>query len=205
MCADPAYSFSCCAAVAITHLPEEVEDANATKAMVEKGGRKCLLLCGNLEDKAYCSKIVEDTVQTYGKISILVNKSGRETKRAFERPCDCTGSNCWSLRCVALSAAYQGKKTKSFDDFDYERVLRTFKVNIVSFFETSRAAVRHMKPGSSIINTGSIQAYDPSNYILDYACTKGAIVSFSKVSLERAIVMFTSICLFHFGTDSSCF
>jgi NAD(P)-dependent dehydrogenase (short-subunit alcohol dehydrogenase family) len=63
-------------------------------------------------------------------------------------------------------------------------VLQTFQVNIVSFFETTKAAVKHIKPGGSVINTGSIQAYSPTNKILDYACTKAAIVDFTKVHMQ---------------------
>jgi len=137
--------------VAISYLPQEQADAEECKAMVETSGTKCLLLPGDLSDKAYCSKVVEDTVKHFGKINCLVN-----------------------------NAAYQGKATSGIHELTYERVMQTFTVNIVSFFEVSKTAVKHMKPGSTIINTGSIQAYDPSAPILDYACTKAAIVGFTK-------------------------
>jgi len=137
--------------VAISYLPQEQADAEQCKQFVERSGAKCLLLPGDLRQKAYCSQIVEDTVKEFGKITTLVN-----------------------------NAAKQGKAVGSLAELDYERVAETFTINILSFFETSKAAVAHMKPGSTIINTGSIQAYKPSEEILDYATTKAAIVGFTK-------------------------
>lgn len=137
--------------VAISYLPQEQADAEACQKMVQESGTKCILLPGDLSDPSYCSGIVEETVKQLGKITCLVN-----------------------------NAAFQGKSVQSLQELDYARVQKTFTVNIVSFFETSKAAVKHMKPGSTIINTGSIQAYDPSSSILDYACTKAAIVGFTK-------------------------
>jgi NAD(P)-dependent dehydrogenase (short-subunit alcohol dehydrogenase family) len=78
------------------------------------------------------------------------------------------------------NAAYQGKQVDKFEDLDPERIERTFRVNVISMFHLVRHALPHMKPGSAIVNTASIQAYHPSPAILDYAATKGAIVAFTK-------------------------
>jgi NAD(P)-dependent dehydrogenase (short-subunit alcohol dehydrogenase family) len=141
------------ASVALSFLPSEQADADECKRMVETGDSvaKCVLLPGDLADKDYCAKVVEDTVKALGRLNILVN-----------------------------NAAYQGKARSGIGDLSYERIQKTFNINIVSFFEVTKAALKHMKPGGSIINTGSIQAYDPSHPILDYACTKAAIVAFTK-------------------------
>jgi len=137
--------------VAIAYLPSEEVDASETRRLVESAGRKALLMAGDLMDPSFCQHIVQQCVQQLGGITILVN-----------------------------NAAYQGKSVGSLLDLDHDRVSRTFLTNIVSFFDCAREAIKHMKPGSCIINTGSIQAYDPSASILDYACTKAAIVAFTK-------------------------
>jgi hypothetical protein len=136
--------------VAIAYLSEH-EDAAETKRLVEEAGRRALTIAGDLADEATCKKLVEDTVKQFGRIDILVN-----------------------------NAAEQGKMVERFEDIDAARVERTFRVNILAMFHMVRHALPHMKPGSTIINTSSIQAYQPSPPILDYAATKGAIVTFSK-------------------------
>jgi NAD(P)-dependent dehydrogenase (short-subunit alcohol dehydrogenase family) len=136
--------------VAIAYLSED-DDAKETKRLVEEAGRKAITLRGDLADVSTCKKIVEDTVKQFGRIDILVN-----------------------------NAAEQGKAAEQFEDIDAERVERTFRVNIVAMFHVVRFALPHMKEGSTIINTASVQAYQPSPEILDYATTKGAIVTFGK-------------------------
>lgn len=137
--------------IALTYMGEEKRDAEETKRIVEAEGRRCLIIQCDLSKEQDCSRIVEETVKSYGRIDILVN-----------------------------NAAYQGKAIKDIKELDPDRVLHTFKVNIVSMFNIVRAAQDYMKPGSAIINTGSINAYQPSDHILDYAVTKGAIVSFTQ-------------------------
>ncbi len=88
------------------------------------------------------------------------------------------------------NAAYQGKAVKSFEEITHDRVVRTFNTNIIAMFSLCYYALPHMKEGGAIINVASIQAYNPSDIILDYASTKGAIVTFSKglaqqVSLQQ--------------------
>jgi len=136
--------------VVISYLNEH-EDAEETKKAVEGAGRKCVLVPGDITEEAQCKKIIDTCVQHFGTIDILVN-----------------------------NAAYQSKSLESFSKISHDRVVHTFKTNIIAMFDLCRLALPHMKYGSCIINVGSIQAYEPSHSILDYACTKGAIVSFSK-------------------------
>jgi NAD(P)-dependent dehydrogenase (short-subunit alcohol dehydrogenase family) len=143
--------------VAIAYLDEH-EDARETQRLVEAAGRRALLLPADLAEAAECRRIVEDTVEAFGRIDVLVN-----------------------------NAAYQGKAVEAFADLDGERVERAFRVNVMAMFHTVRAALPHMPEGSSIINTGSIQAYQPSPSILDYAATKGAIVTFTKGLAQEVV------------------
>ena len=136
--------------VAIAYLSEH-EDAQETKRVVEAAGRGALTLPGDISDEAVCRSLVEQTVQRFGRIDILVN-----------------------------NAAFQGKAVEKFEELDAQRVEHTFKTNILAMFHLVRHALPHMQPGGAIINVASIQAYQPSANILDYAATKGAIVTFSK-------------------------
>jgi NAD(P)-dependent dehydrogenase (short-subunit alcohol dehydrogenase family) len=136
--------------IAISYLNEH-EDAKETERWVKDAGRKCLLLPGDLVEEATCKSIVEQTVAAFGRLDLLVN-----------------------------NAAYQGKSVKSITELDRHRVEYTFKANIIAMFTIVSAALPHMSKGGAIINTGSVQAYDPSSEILDYATTKAAIVGFTK-------------------------
>jgi NAD(P)-dependent dehydrogenase (short-subunit alcohol dehydrogenase family) len=133
------------------YLPEEQEDAEESREAAAESGREVELCPGNLEDSAACDALVARTIDRFGLIDVLVN-----------------------------NAAYQGPEVKSLDDLPRERVEQTFRVNIFAMFDLARAAMRHMKPGGAIINVASIQAYQPSPGILDYATTKGAVVTFTK-------------------------
>lgn len=136
--------------VAIAYLNEE-QDADETARLVEAAGRKALKLPGDLSTDAHCAEVVRKVVEKFGRIDLLVN-----------------------------NAANQEKSVERFEDLSAERVERTFRVNIIAMFHLVRHALPHMKPGSGIINTASIQAYQPNASILDYAATKGAIVTFTK-------------------------
>jgi NAD(P)-dependent dehydrogenase (short-subunit alcohol dehydrogenase family) len=136
--------------VAIAYLSEH-EDAQETKRVVEQSGRRAILLPGDIAEENQCAEIVRETVSQLGRLDIVVN-----------------------------NAAHQGKAVGGIADIDPERIERTFKVNILAMFHIVRHALPHLSPGSSIINVASIQAYDPSAPILDYAATKGAIVTFTK-------------------------
>jgi len=143
--------------VAIAYLDEH-DDARETKRLVEEAGRRSLLIAGDLADAATCKRLVDETVKTFGRVDVLVN-----------------------------NAAYQGKSVEDLDELDVERVERTFRVNVMAMFHLVRLALPHMKEGGSIINVASIQAYQPSSTILDYAATKGAIVTFTKGLAESVI------------------
>ncbi|RYZ36921.1 MAG: SDR family oxidoreductase [Myxococcaceae bacterium] len=136
--------------VAFAYL-NEGDDANHTRRVVEASGRQALALSGDMALEATCKKLVEDTVKRFGRIDVLVN-----------------------------NAAFQGKAVEKFEELDAERVERAFRVNILAMFHLVRYALPHMKEGATIINTASIQAYNPTPSILDYATTKGAIVTFTK-------------------------
>lgn len=136
--------------VAIAYFNEH-EDAKETKRLVEASGRRAILIAGDLAEESTAKKYVDATVASFSGLDILVN-----------------------------NAAYQDKAVKSFSEIDGARVERAFRVNVIAMFHVVRHALPHMKPGASIINTASIQAYQPSAEILDYAATKGAIVTFTK-------------------------
>ncbi|MFT3771350.1 MAG: glucose 1-dehydrogenase [Minicystis sp.] len=136
--------------VAIAYLNEE-EDAAETKRVVEAAGRACLTIPGDLADPAHDERVVAETVKRFGRIDVLVN-----------------------------NAAHQGRAAERFEELTPDRVERTFRTNIIAMFNLVRLALPHMKAGSSVINVASIQAYQPNASILDYAATKGAIVTFTK-------------------------
>lgn len=141
--------------VAISYLPEEQVDADRIIAAIEEAGRKALALPGDLTDREQCKRIVEETVAEFGGLDILVNNASRQI---------------W----------HDGIEEISDEDFD-----QTMKSNIYSSFRVTKAAVKHMEAGSAIIFTSSIQAYEPSKVLLDYAMTKAAMNNLSKGLAEQ--------------------
>ena len=135
---------------AIVYLEEEQSDAEETKSAVEKEGRRCVLIPGDVRDSAFCERAVERTAGELGKLDILVN-----------------------------NAAYQQHRD-SIQDVSEEQWDRTFKTNIYGYFFLAKAALRHMKKGCGIINCGSITGLEGNPSLLDYASTKGAIHAFTK-------------------------
>jgi hypothetical protein len=127
----------------------EHEDAQETARLVEEAGRRAVLVPGNLAEPAHCRSIVERAVQEFGRIDVLVN-----------------------------NAAFQMTR-ESIEEIPDEEWDYTFQVNITAMFHICKAAVKHMKPGSSIINTTSINSDNPKPTLLAYAATKGAIANFS--------------------------
>jgi NAD(P)-dependent dehydrogenase (short-subunit alcohol dehydrogenase family) len=127
----------------------EHEDAQETERLVREAGRKAVLVPGDLADPAHCRAIVERAVQEFGRIDVLVN-----------------------------NAAFQMSR-QSIDEVPDEEWERTFAVNISAMFYICKAAVKHMPPGSAIINTSSVNSDKPSPHLLAYAATKGAIANFS--------------------------
>ena len=127
----------------------EHDDAKETARLVEEAGRRAVLVPGDLADPAHCRAIIDKAVQEFGRIDVLVN-----------------------------NAAFQ-MSHESIEDIPDEEWDYTFKVNISAMFHTCKAAVKHMKPGSSIINTTSINSDKPVPTLLAYATTKGAIANFT--------------------------
>jgi len=137
--------------VLISHLPEEEKDAQETVRLVEEAGRKAVAVPGDIRDEAHCGRIVERAVGELGGLDILVN-----------------------------NAAYQMAQQGGITDITTEQFDRVMKTNLYAMFWLCRAAVPHMSPGSSIINTSSIQAQQSSAELMDYATTKAGIVAFTK-------------------------
>lgn len=134
--------------VAIAYLDEH-EDAEETARWVKEAGRQCLLLPGDIADKAHCQSLVNKTVEAFGRIDVLVN-----------------------------NAAFQMTHQELADIPDEEWV-RTFDINITAMFRLCQAAVPHMAAGGSIINTSSVNSDTPKPTLLAYATTKGAIANFT--------------------------
>jgi NAD(P)-dependent dehydrogenase (short-subunit alcohol dehydrogenase family) len=128
---------------------DEHEDARETAEWVEEAGRRAVLAPGDVKDQAHCESLVRRAVDELGGLDILVNNAAHQ--RSF----------------------------KSIKDISAEEWDMTFRTNIYSMFYLCRAAVQHLKPGSSIINTSSINATSPSPHLLAYATTKGAIANFT--------------------------
>ncbi|MCR0982341.1 SDR family oxidoreductase [Roseomonas populi] len=143
--------------VAIAYLPAEETDARAVAKLIEAAGRKAVLLPGDVSDEAFCGKLVSDAVAQLGGLDILVNNAGKQT--AVDSIAELT--------------------TEQFD--------ATFKTNVYAMFWITKAALPHMKPGSAIINTSSIQAMQPSPALLDYAPTKAAILNFTKALAKQVM------------------
>ncbi len=135
--------------VAIHFFPGEEEDANEVKEIIENEGRKALLLPYDLREDGAATEIVKKTLEAFGALDILV-----------------------------LNAAQQIAH-KTLADLPMKQVHDTFKVNIISMFETVKAAEEHLKPGSAIITTTSVQSFDPSEPLIDYAATNGAVSNFT--------------------------
>ncbi len=143
--------------VAIMYLPVEQQDAENTAKQVEGYGRQCVLLPGDISKENTSHDAVAQVVKRFGRIDVLVNNAAIHYER------------------------------KSLEDISTEQLLETFNTNIFSMFWLTKAALPNMKEGSSIINTTSVTAYRGSTTLIDYASTKGAIVSFTR-SLSQNLV-----------------
>jgi len=136
--------------VAIGYLPVEEPDAREVIDLIRAEGRKGIALPGDLRDESFCQKMVADAVDQLGGLDILVSNAAKQV--------------------------YQ----PSLEDISTEQFDATFRTNVYGMFWVTKAALPHLQPGSSIICTTSINAYDPVPTILDYAMTKGAIAIFIK-------------------------
>ncbi|WP_371407628.1 SDR family oxidoreductase [Kribbella sp. NBC_00662] len=136
--------------VMISHLEAEEQDARETCRLVRESGRTTAALAGDIQDEQHCGRLVDECVQELGGIDILVN-----------------------------NAAYQMSQ-EGIADISTEQFDRVLKTNVYAMFWLCKAALPHLSEGSAIINTTSIQAYEPSPNLLDYATSKAAILNFTK-------------------------
>jgi len=143
--------------VAISYLNEHKDARDTRDVVVNEYGRQCLLLPGDISKESVCKKNVQRTIREFGRLDILVNNA---------------------------AIHYE---TKSVADISASQLLKTFSVNVFSFFYMTRFALPHMKKGGAIINSTSVTAYRGSAGLIDYAATKGAIVSFTR-SLSANLV-----------------
>ncbi|MGY5319328.1 SDR family oxidoreductase [Neomicrococcus lactis] len=136
--------------IALSYLPAEEQDAQEIKSIVEESGQRAFLYPGDLTDAEYCERLVDEAAEQLGGLDALVNNAGRQI----------------SVEDIA--------------DLPDEQWVDTFNTNIHAIFRVTKAALKHMPAGSTIVNTTSIQAYKPSAHLLDYASTKAAINNFTK-------------------------
>lgn len=135
--------------VAIVYLNED-KDARETREMVEKEGRKCLIIAGDVGDDKFCKKAVEQTVQELGRLNILVNNAAEQHER------------------------------EKVEEISKEQLERTFRTNIFAYFFMAQAAMKHLQKGDCIINTTSITSFRGHQTLIDYSSTKGAITTFTR-------------------------
>jgi NAD(P)-dependent dehydrogenase (short-subunit alcohol dehydrogenase family) len=141
--------------IVMNYLPSEEADAVEVEKLIKAAGRKVIKMPGDLDNESFCKKLIEKTVKELGGIDILANIAGKQLAK------------------------------KSIKEISTEQFDKTLKVNIYAMFWLSKYAVPHMKPGSTIINTTSIQSYQPSPTLIDYASTKGAITTFTKALAKQ--------------------
>lgn len=129
---------------------QEQQDADETKRMVEAEGKRCLPIQGDIGDEAFCQQAVQETVNEFGHLDILINNAAEQHPQS------------------------------SIEQISADQLERTFRTNIFGMFFMTKAALPQLKEGSAIINTTSITAYQGSPELLDYSATKGAIVAFTR-------------------------
>lgn len=143
--------------VAINYLPSEEEDGKETVRQIIETGQKAVAIPGDITDEIFCKKLVKQAAYALGSIDILVNNAGKQ------------------------------QFVEELENLTTEQFQKTFATNVFAMFWITQAAVPHMPVGASIINTTSIQSYQPSPGLLDYASTKGAITAFTK-SLAKMLI-----------------
>ena len=134
----------------------EHRDAKETKRLVEAEGRRCILIAGDIGEEKFCRAAVQQTVKQLGGLDILVNNAAEQHPQ------------------------------ESLEKISAKQLERTFRTNIFAMFFLTKPALKHLKPGATIINTTSVTAYRGSAHLLDYSATKGAIVAFTR-SLSQAL------------------
>lgn len=135
--------------VALIYLNEH-EDAEETKRLIERKGRRCITLCGDLGDESFCFSAVSKVIKNLNKIDILVNNAGEQYPQ------------------------------NSIEDITKDQLEKTFKTNIFSMFYMVKACLPHMKEGTAIVNTSSVTAYKGNGTLIDYSASKGAVTSFTR-------------------------
>ena len=143
--------------VVINYLPSEGADAQDTLNILKKSGSNAFAIPGDITDESFCHQLVKDTVAALGAIDILVNNAAKQ------------------------------QFAEDIEDISSDEFIKIYKTNIFSVFWITKAAVPHMPPGASIINSTSIQSYQPSPGLLAYSSTKGAITAFTK-SLAKMLI-----------------
>ncbi|MCU1523970.1 MAG: NAD(P)-dependent dehydrogenase [Microbacteriaceae bacterium] len=141
--------------VALSYLPSEEEDARRIIDLARDAGRMALAIPGDISDPTYCRELVAAAVDGFGGLDIVVNNAGKQ------------------------------QYCERLEDLSDEQFDQTLRTNIYSMFWISKAALPHLSPGSTIINSTSVQAYKPSPILLDYATTKAAINAFSKALAQQ--------------------
>ncbi len=136
---------------------EETEDARTTQDIVEAEGSECFSLAGDVSDKSFCAHAVRQIVDRFGRLDILVNNAAEQHPQDDVR------------------------------DISPEQLDQTFRTNVYGYFFMTQAALDHLKPGAAIVNTASVTAYRGSDHLMDYAATRGAVVSFTR-SLAKSLV-----------------
>ncbi|SFU23941.1 hypothetical protein SAMN05192563_102411 [Paraburkholderia aspalathi] len=143
--------------VALNYLPSEEPDGREVVKLVEAAGRKAIALPGDIADESFCTRLVDQSTEQLGGLDILVNVAGRQT----------------------YVANIAGLSTEQFE--------ATFRTNVFAMFWLCKAALPHLPPGAAIINTTSIQSYQPSPGLLDYASTKAAITAFTHALAKQVV------------------
>jgi NAD(P)-dependent dehydrogenase (short-subunit alcohol dehydrogenase family) len=136
---------------------EEDEDARETAGAVREEGRECLTLAGDIGDESFCQGAVEQTVQLFGRLDVLVNNAAEQHEQ------------------------------ESITDISQQQLVRTFETNVFGYFYMTKAALPYLKEGSAIVNTTSVTAYKGSAQLLDYASTRGAIVAFTRSLAQQLV------------------
>lgn len=133
----------------IVYLNEH-KDAKKIEAQIKKLGRKCLLIAGDVGSENFCKKVIKKTIDSFGKINILVNNAGEQHPQ------------------------------NSLKNITTQQILKTFQTNFFSYFYMTKATLPYLKKGSAIINTASVTCYKGNDHLIDYSATKGAIVAFTR-------------------------
>ena len=138
-------------------MPSEEKDAAEVKKLIEDAGQKAVLIPGDVSDETFCQKLVQETVEELGGLDILVLNAGQQ------------------------------QFVEDIENLTTEQFRKTFETNLFSMFWIVKEALPYLKPGSSIITTSSIQAYQPGKILLDYASSKSAIIAFTRALAKQLV------------------